>query len=197
MGFVMAAPVGPVGILCIRRTLRSGWRAGLTTGLGVAVVDSFFGLIACLGSTSVSEFLGREQHWIREIGGIVLLFVGWLIFRSRPALTEEKKKEKLGRNFISAFFLALTNPLTILSFAAVYFSLNLGSIVGAQILRIAIFVVGVFFGSCLWWALLSRLALYWKKGLTPKRMTLMNRICGIVIALFGVFSALGFLYDKN
>lgn len=186
MGFSMAAPVGPVGVLCIRRTLRSGWLSGFTTGLGVAIADSLFGLIAGLGLTAVSTTLLEKNIWIHWVGSVALIVIGWQIFRSEPPRAQvEVKRESQWMNFLSAFVLAVTNPLTVLSFAAVFLGLGIGSETAGRGQLTLLFVAGIFFGSCLWWGILSLGAAYFRRWLTPERLLWVNRACGAVIFLFG------------
>lgn len=187
VGFSMAAPVGPVGVLCIRRSLRSGWRAGFVTGLGVAVADSLFGLVAGLGLTAVSQALIREEQWMRLFGGLVLLVVGLQIYRARPpAEGGEEKRESQWRNFLSAFILAVTNPLTVLSFAAVFIGLGFGNSTGENHWMALIFVLGIFLGSSVWWIVLSYGAAHFRRSITPHRLSWINKACGVLILLFAV-----------
>ena len=195
VGFIMAAPVGPVGVLCIRRTLRYGWLSGFTTGLGVAVADSVYGALASLGLTQISTALVSHEQIFKLVGGLVLLVMGVSIYRS-PAPKGEGESEatpkKHVRNFLSALLLAFTNPLTILSFAAVYIGLGLGAQTEGSLLYAVTFVVGVFLGSCGWWILLSVGTARIKEKITSDYFLKINHICGIVIGLFGVGTLISF-----
>jgi threonine/homoserine/homoserine lactone efflux protein len=125
IGISIAAPVGPIGILCIRRTLAEGRIAGFISGLGAATADAFYGAIAAFGLTFISLFLLQHTFWLRLGGGIFLLFLGVRIFLAIPASSAENetspgKKRGLLNYYASTFLLTITNPLTILSFAAIF-----------------------------------------------------------------------------
>jgi threonine/homoserine/homoserine lactone efflux protein len=155
IGFSIAAPVGPIGLLCIRRTLANGRTSGLVSGLGAATADAIYGCIAGFGLTFISTLLISQQVWFRVIGGFFLCYLGLKTFFSRPA---EQKASAKGNGLISAyastFFLTLTNPMTILSFAAIFAGLGVAS-AGGNYVSAGVLVLGVFSGSALWWLLLS------------------------------------------
>ena len=156
IGFSIAAPVGPVGVLCIRRTLANGRCAGFLSGLGAASADALYCCVAAFGLTSVSGFLVDQQLLLRPVGGAFLLYLGFRIFRERPderqAAISGTSYGGLARAYSSTFLLTITNPLTILSFAAFFAGLGL---IETGYVPAAVLVLGVFSGSTLWWLLLS------------------------------------------
>ena len=184
IGFSIAAPVGPIGVLCIRRTLAEGRAHGLASGLGAASADAFFGTIAALGLTLVANFLADQQTWLRLIGGGYLLHLGYTTFRSRPA---ERSAEARGRGLIGAYtstlFLTLTNPLTILAFAAIFAGagagVGTGGLLGAQWV-----VAGVFAGSSGWWLILVTLTGVFRSRFNTTGLQWVNRLSGIIIVGF-------------
>lgn len=193
MGFAMAAPVGPVGVLCIRRTLRSGKLHGFVTGLAVAVADGIFGLIAGLGLTAISQPLIDHQDWIRLIGGVVMLAMGLQIAFARPKTSSEPpqetgRKKRLAANFLSAFAITLSNPMTVISFAAVFVTLGFGSQLAGQPGTTALLVLGVFLGSAAWWATLTHLASYFKGFLRADGLARINLATGVAILAFGIYA---------
>ena len=129
LGFSIAAPVGPIGVLCIRRTLQNGFKSGLASGLGAASADAVYGAIAAAGLTLAADFLAKQQVWLGILGGAFLLFLGVRTFSSPPpeADGQVSKTNKLGGDYLSTFLLTLSNPITILSFAALYGGLSTGS----------------------------------------------------------------------
>jgi threonine/homoserine/homoserine lactone efflux protein len=151
IGFSIAAPVGPIGMLCIRRTLAEGRLSGIASGLGAATADAVYGCVAALGLTFISNILIDQQVWLRLIGGLFLCYLGIKTFLARPtkraALT---KGNGLVGAYASTFFLTLTNPMTILSFSAIIAGLGLAS-AGRNFISAGALVLGVFIGSSLWW----------------------------------------------
>jgi threonine/homoserine/homoserine lactone efflux protein len=190
IGFSIAAPVGPIGVLCIRRTLAEGRASGLISGLGAATADALYGCIAGFGLTFLSNLLIQNQVWIRVIGGLFLCTLGLKTFVARPAKESASVKGGgLAGAYGSTFFLTLTNPMTILSFAAIFAGLGLGSI-GGNYLSSGVLVLGVFTGSALWWLMLSSMVGMLGKMLSPKGMRWVNRISGIIILGFGLLALL-------
>ena len=186
LGFSIAAPVGPIGVLCIRKTLQFGRFSGLFSGLGAAFADSIYAIIAAFGLTVISNFLLAGQFWFRLIGGGFLLYLGWKTFIAKPA-SESKNvpHTTLLNDFVSTFFLTITNPMTILSFLAVFAGLGLSNIHG-DYLQAGGLVLGVFLGSAAWWLLLSEGVTLFRKKVSQKVMTWINRIAGLIILAFGI-----------
>ena len=147
-GLIIAAPVGPVNVLCIQRTLGKGWRSGLYSGVGAAAADTIYGAIAGFSITLVIDFLLKEQFWIRVLGGFLLIAIGVVYFFRKPIALEEKKKdESTHSDFVSTFLLTLTNPTTVLSFIAVLGGLIFlgapGLVLGPLILVITVTLVEI------------------------------------------------------
>lgn len=189
LGFSIAAPVGPIGLLCIRRTAARGFRSGLVSGLGAASADAVYGIIAAAGLTLVANFLVQQGTWLRVLGGAFLVFLGIKTFLSTPP--EESMEEKdstLAGDYLSTFLLTLSNPMTIFSFAAILGGLNVGQGADFQ-LSAFLLVLGVFCGSALWWLTLSTVV-YFLRGLASRRLLVwVNRIAGAAITIFGLTMA--------
>jgi threonine/homoserine/homoserine lactone efflux protein len=190
IGFSIAAPVGPIGVLCIRRTLTEGRASGLVSGLGAATADAVYGSIAGFGLTLISGFLVDQQTWLRLIGGAFLCYLGIRTLLATPA---EGAAPVKGNGLVSAYastlFLTLTNPLTILSFAAIFAGLGLASTSGNYIAA-ATLVLGVFLGSAAWWLLLSGGVSLLRSRFDARAMRWVNRISGGIITIFGVLALL-------
>lgn len=183
LGFSIAAPVGPIGILCIRKTLQFGRFSGFLSGLGAAAADTIYGVISAFGLTLISDFLVSGKFWFHIIGGFFLLFLGGRTFLAKPIEMDQKVSHKtLVGDFISTFFLTLANPLTILSFVAVFAGLGLSENRGSA----PLLVLGVFLGSTLWWLILSEGVTFFRKKITQKVMIWVNRIAGLIIMGFGI-----------
>jgi threonine/homoserine/homoserine lactone efflux protein len=192
IGFSIAAPVGPIGVLCIRRTLADGRLAGLISGLGAATADLFYGCVAAFGLTFISQFLIDQDLWLRLLGGLFLLYLGIKTFLAKGAGKEiEQKKGGLLNAYFTTFFLTLTNPLTILSFAAIFAGLGIVN-TGGNYLSALILVAGVFSGSAIWWFFLSAGASFFQKKIDAQGLVWINRISGVIISVFGLV-ALGSL----
>ena len=191
IGLSIAAPVGPIGVLCIRRTLAQSRGYGLVSGLGAATADAVYGCVAGFGLTLVSSFLVDQQTWLRLVGGAFLCYLGIKTLLAKPA---EEAAEARGTGLLGAysstFFLTLTNPMTILSFAAIFAGLGIAE-TGGDYASAAILVLGVFIGSALWWLLLSGGVSLFRKKFTPRALVWVNRISGLVVAGFGVFALWG------
>lgn len=188
IGFSIAAPVGPIGVLCIRRTLADGRVAGLVSGLGAATADALYGCVAGFGLTLISNFLVRQQWWLGLIGGLFLCYLGGKTLLSTPAeqAASAKGTGLLGA-YASTFFLTVTNPVTILAFAAIFAGLGLANTSG-NYGAAAILVLGVFLGSALWWLLLSGGVSLLRERFTATGLHWVNRISGVIILGFGIFA---------
>ena len=190
IGFAIAAPVGPIGILCIRRTLAEGRTSGLATGLGAASADAVYGSIAALGLTFVTDLLVSGDGWIRLVGGVFLVVLGVRTLLVRPAdRSAPKGGSGLVGAYASAFLLTLANPATILSLAAIFAGLGVRSTDGGS--SSLSLVLGVFFGSALWWLLLSSGVGLLRARLTPRRLRWVNVFSGAVVAAFGLLALSG------
>lgn len=186
IGFSIAAPVGPIGILCIKRTITSGRLVGLVSGLGAATADAVYGFIAAFGLTFISSFLIDQQSWLRLLGGAFLCYLGVKTFITKPTEYSSLSNElSLLNAYGSTFFLTLTNPLTILSFAAIFAGLGLLDVDG-NYLSATIIVLGVFIGSACWWFLLSSGVSIFRTRFTSTGLLWVNRISGLIILGFGI-----------
>jgi threonine/homoserine/homoserine lactone efflux protein len=191
IGFAIAAPVGPVGVLCIRRTLAEGRTSGFVSGLGAATADAIYGSVAALGLTFVTNLLVGGESWLRLTGGAFLIFLGVRTFLTRPA---ERAAPAAGSGlpgaYASTFFLTLTNPTTILSFAAIFAGLGAGDASG-EVLSAMLLVPGVFLGSAMWWFVLSGTVGHFRAKLSVHGLRWVNRVSGTVIAAFGFLALSG------
>jgi threonine/homoserine/homoserine lactone efflux protein len=185
IGFAMAVPVGPIGIMCIRKTLTGGRLRGLIIGLGAATADFFYGCVAAFGLTIIEDTLVSQRIWIRLAGGALLLFLGVRTFRAKPA-DPKIPINSMGilRSYFTTVFLTLTNPLTIFAFIAVFAALGLGN--GLRYFSASALVAGVFIGSCLWFLLLSSAVTLFKKRLDLVGLQWVNRIAGVLIIFSGI-----------
>lgn len=186
LGFAIAAPVGPIGLLCIRRTLHHGRLAGFLSGLGAASADTLFALIGAFGVGFIAELLLEYRVWLRIAGGAFLLYLGIMTLISPPAEHPAPlKAQGYFRCFWTTFLLTLSNPMTILSFAAIF--AGLGALYGdLQFPSIWTVAAGVFAGSCFWWLILCEAVVFFRKLISHSIFVWTNRIAGALIALFGI-----------
>jgi threonine/homoserine/homoserine lactone efflux protein len=188
VGFAIAAAIGPIGILCIRKTFEHGRLSGLFSGLGAAVADTLFGIIAAFGLTFISDFLMTSQFWLRLIGGLFLVYLGGKTFLTKPTLELRSVTHKtLVNDFVTTFFLTLVNPTTILSFLAIFAGLGIGEI-GGNYSHAFWLVLGIFVGSSIWWVILCEGITFFRQKISQKVMRAINRAAGIVIAAFGILA---------
>ena len=191
VGFAMAIPVGPIGILCIRKTLTEGRLRGLIIGLGAATADLLYSCIAAFGLTVISDTLQSQRVWIRIVGGVLLLLLGVKIYRAKP---KDPKFNINGsgmvRSYLTTVLLTLTNPLTIFAFIAIFAALDLSK--GLSYFSATLLVLGVFLGSTLWFFLLSSGVTLFRNKLDINGMRWVNKIAGILIIISG-FIAVGSL----
>lgn len=188
IGFSIAAPVGPIGVLCIRRTLADGRASGLVSGLGAATADAFYGCVAGFGLTFISGFLVGQKMWLSLFGGLFLLYLGLKTLFSKPAEKEASINQSgLLGSYFSTFLLTLTNPMTILSFAAIFAALGLANTNGSYASALVL-VLGVFLGSAMWWLLLSGGVGLFRDKFNARGLLWVNRISGAMIAVFGIIA---------
>lgn len=211
IGFAIAAPVGPIGVLCIRRTFAEGHASGLATGLGAATADAFYGAVAAFGLTAISNFLLAFQTELRLFGGLFLCALGAKTFFARPAGTAARMAGRgLAQSYGSAVVLTVTNPATIISFVAVFAGAGLGQ-ARYQMTDAGAMVAGVFLGSATWWLILSGFVDRWRRrypefanlapnpfggalvtgvtlGVATPYLRRVNQVAGVLLIAFGALT---------
>lgn len=185
LGLSIAAPVGPIGLLCIRRTLQHGRLAGFVSGLGAAAADFLYALAAAAGVAVLLGPIREHEQIVRLAGGILLLAIGARILMEKPQPeSAETPRVSLARCFGSTFLLTITNPLTILSFLAMYSGLGAA---GAASLVVAL---GVLVGSAAWWLTLSGIAGLLRARIGAGSLRVISYAAGVIIAGFGLAAVL-------
>jgi threonine/homoserine/homoserine lactone efflux protein len=186
LGLTIAAAVGPISLLTIRRTLAHGRIYGLASGLGVALADATYGGIAAFGLTAVTSVLVGARLVLGLLGGAFLLVLAWRTISSRPGevAVAEDRPGLIGA-FLSIFGLTMTNPMTILSFAAIFAGLG---IVGRGGADAALLTLGVFCGSASWWLVLTAIVSGLRARVTTRWLTWVNRVSGVVLLGFAIVS---------
>ena len=187
IGFSIAAPVGPIGILCIKRSLSQGRMQGFISGLGAASADALYGCIAGFGLTAIANLFLSQKLLLNILGGLFLCYLGCRTFFSITAAKEVPliKRSYFG-SYLSVFLLTLTNPMTIFSFLGIFS--GLGVVENSSYLSAITLVLGVFWGSALWWFILSSLANGFRRHLNQKGMGWINRGSGLILFIFGIMA---------
>ena len=195
IGVIVAAPIGPVNLICIRRTLAFGPLHGFLSGLGAALGDGIFAIITAFGLTAIAQLIEGYSTPLQIVGGVMLLGFGWHTFHADPKCVQDKLGTQVGelpffarvvRDVFSTLALTLTNPATMLGFAALF--AGLGSIVDekASFLAAAVTVGGVVAGSAGWWFLITTVTAIFHKRIDSTIMRRVNQISGVVVAAFGL-----------
>ena len=198
LGFSASVPLGPMGLICIQKTLNRGRFAGMVSGAGAASADTFYAIIAAFGISFITDFIHQEQFILRIIGSIILLLLGYKIFVTNPAIQlrkQSRKKDNLIADFISIFFLTLSNPITVFFFGAVFASTGIMKTENT-FLELSQLVAGVFLGGMLWWFILTTVVNVFRSKFRLKRLWWINKITGALIAIFGIVAIVGTIYIK-
>lgn len=197
IGLSASIPLGPIGIICIQKTINKGHISGLVAGAGAAFADTFYAILAGFGVTFITNFIEEQQFIIRIIGGLILLFLGYRIFSTNPAIQMRKKhvSKNFFGDFISIFFLTLSNPMTIFFFGAAFAGFG---IVKEQsgFSELMNLIGGVLAGSFAWWFTLTTLVNLFRKKFRLKRLWWINKIAGSLVILFGVFVIISLIFLK-
>jgi putative LysE/RhtB family amino acid efflux pump len=184
IGIAIAAPVGPIGILCIRKTFELGLRGTILVGLGAALADSVYGLVAALGLSVISQFLLGKDAFIKIVGGMLLLYLAYKELKSKTLTNEPPLKDKANLRLASeVFLLTLANPLTILSFISIFASISDGPTTYAKSLSM---VLGIFLGSMTWWLALGSILLKIKHKLPQTWLHRIRYVSALALAGFGI-----------
>ncbi|PHZ85237.1 LysE family translocator [Paremcibacter congregatus] len=186
IGILVAAPLGPVNLICIRRTLAYSKRNGFTVGMGAAVADTIFGAVAAFGLSSVMGWVDRINGWFEIIGGIILILVSINLWTKHPHLSDVKDtvRDRI-KGAVTAFTLTIMNPMTILGFVALFVALGLKDMTSAQAVAL---IVGIFLGSGFWWFTITRCAGYMKGRLSDDHLLKINRVSALIVALCGIWA---------
>jgi threonine/homoserine/homoserine lactone efflux protein len=187
IGFTIAATVGPITLLVVRRTIEHGRVYGLASGLGVAAADASYAGIAAFGLTAVTSLLVSGRVVLGFVGGLIIVLLGIRIMRSRPAVVaRDVERPGLPGAFASIYALTMTNPLTILIFAAVF--AGLGFAAGASYLEAAVITLAVGSGSVLWWVVLTAAVAWARERVSTRALLWVNRVSGAALVVFGAFA---------
>jgi threonine/homoserine/homoserine lactone efflux protein len=190
IGLLVSVPLGPIGVLCIQRTLNKGRLAGLVSGLGAAAADTIFAIIAGFGLTIIINFIEEKHVYFQIIGGLFVLYIGLRIFYTNPVKQlklQRLKKNQLSQDFMSVFLLTLSNPMAVFLFLAIMAAIKVASD-NMSIWEILMLTCGISGGAILWWFVLSSIANRFRKRIRLRSIWWMNKITGSVVVLFGLLA---------
>jgi threonine/homoserine/homoserine lactone efflux protein len=188
IGLCTSIPVGPIAILIIQRTLQKGRMHGFTSGLGAATSDTFYALLAIVGLSVVLSFIEENKLIIQIIGSAIMVIFGVYIFFQNPAKNIEKSKtdkSSYWQEYLTAFFLTLSNPLMIFLYIGLFAQYNFISS-ESHFIEIAIGICSVFLGAALWWFLLTLLASIFRKRFNIRGLWILNKATGILISVIAL-----------
>ena len=199
IGFLIAVPVGPAAVLCIRRSITVGAVAGYMTGIGAALGDAVFGAVAAFGLSFVEQFVQERERWLIGIGGVGLMIMGWTTMRHRPRTVgdpvADDREHRVSTHFqyaSSSFFITVFNPLTVMAFGAAFAGRNLAG-VGASLPDAALLVASVFCGALAWWTIICAASVSMRATFTGTGLLWLNRCSGAIILGFGVVALISLL----
>jgi threonine/homoserine/homoserine lactone efflux protein len=190
LGFAIAASPGPIFFLCLKRTLARGWVSGIASGLGVATGDGIYAALAAFGVAAITSALVAQRRWLALMGGAALLALGLRSVLIRPTRSEPPVPTDGGwmSDYLSTLGLTLTNPATILAFAAVFTVLGLGTTGGR--LTATLLVLGVLLGSAAWWVVLATVGALLRTRVTPAVVRGITVLSGLAILAFGTLAVI-------
>ena len=193
IGISLAAPIGPISIICIRRSLTDRFMASIAVALGAATADALFGFIAIFGITTISTFLTHHHAQLRFIGGLFLSYLGIMTLRrTSVTTTSNQRSEMLISIYLSTFILTITNPLTIVAFGALFTVFGIGDLINTPTTAFHL-ISGIFCGSAIWFIFLSALIHFFKNQWKPGTLTLINKISGIALIIFACIAFMSIL----
>lgn len=198
VGIIVSAPMGPIGVLCVQKTVNKGRTLGFFSGMGAATADTFYAIMAAFGVTFITNFLTQNKELMQVIGIIVLLFLGFKMIFNNPVkqyryYNSSSKKSRYVKDYFSVFFLTLSNPLTIIFFGAAFTMLGLLSEVELQRYNFLL-VAGIFGGATLWWFLLTYVVNIFRKKFRLRNIFMLNRVSGILIVCLSVLAVIKFFF---
>ncbi|MEI7524628.1 MAG: LysE family transporter [Mariniphaga sp.] len=188
IGMAVSIPLGPLGMLCIKRTVNKNWKSGFLSGLGIAASDAIYAIIAGFSLTIIIDFINSYEIYFKILGASMVIFLGLYIFLSNPAKEIQKFKQKgtsYLQDFLTAFLLTVTNPLSVFVFIAIFTSYSL-VLQPSHPIEALMIVGGIFSGGATWWFIITGLAFLFKHKLTIDTLWWANKIIGLGVILIAV-----------
>ncbi|MDD3685594.1 MAG: LysE family transporter [Bacteroidales bacterium] len=190
VGLSASIPLGPIGVLCIQRTLNKGRTSGFVSGLGAAAADGFYAIVAGFSISVIIDSINEYQLYLRLVGGIILLFMAYKLFVTNPGVQLRKQLKKKGTglfgDFISIFGLTISNPITVFVFAAVFAGFKIVDKQSA-VVSVSSLITGVLLGATAWWFTLSTIVSFFRHKFKLRRMLIINRVAAVLVVIFALF----------
>jgi len=190
VGLMVTIPLGPIGVLCIQRTLNKGRVSGFVSGLGASAADAIFAVIAGFGISYIISFVKAQQVYFQIFGGLIVMFLGIHIFYTNPVRQlrlQRMNKNRLHHDFLSVFFLTITNPLAILLFLAMFAGINVSDH-EINAFGLSSLVGGVLAGSAGWWFLVSFIISIFRERIRLRNIWWMNKVAGAIVFVLGILA---------
>ncbi|MBP3356436.1 MAG: LysE family transporter [Rikenellaceae bacterium] len=198
VGLLVSIPLGPVGVLCIQRTLSKNRRSGFASGLGAATADTLFATVAFFFLSMVVSFIESNMVLVKVVGGICVVIVGVHIFMANPAVQIRRNRagrSNLWQDYISVLLITLANPALVLVFVALFAAFGIDSTAGLP--KGLFMIAGVFGGACSWWFLLTMVVNLVRRKFRPRHLLWINRVSGAVIVILGAAAILSIFINVN
>lgn len=198
IGLAVSVPLGPMGMVCVTRTLNHGRYSGFFSGLGAATADTIFALVTGFGITFIINFIHQQELYFQIIGGIFIMYFGWRLFSTNPVKkfrNRKLSKNKLAQDFVSVLLFTLSNPMAILLFLGIFAAVNVVPDQTSLLQNIILFA-GVFVGASLWWFFLSSLVYSFRTRLRLRGLLWVNRISGGFMVLLGSIVIISLFFPR-
>ena len=204
IGLVASIPLGPIGLLCIQRTLSKSHRSGFVSGLGAATADSMFATVALFSLTVVMSFIENNMAIIKALGGISVVIVGVTIFLKNPVVQIRRNragKTSLWQDFASIFGLTIANFIMVIPYILAFFAvfkISSGDVTGSGFsgfVRSVFVIAGFLGGATAWWTLLACVISLFRRRFRPRHMLTINHVAGLIIGILGIYTILSTFFD--
>ncbi len=191
VGLGASIPLGPLGVLCVQKTLSKGRNSGLFTGLGASVSDTFYAALSLIGLSFVEEFLSTNRALVMLLGGIVIILIGLKVYSTNPIkqIKQKNTNKRHLEDFVEALFMTISNPGALFLILGLFAAVGINSADNTESISIIATLWGVFLGTVSWWFILTTTINVFRKKFRLKQLMMINRIAGIIIAVLGIISA--------
>jgi len=191
VGLGASIPLGPLGVLCVQKTLSKGRNSGLFTGLGASVSDTFYAGLSLIGLSFVENLINENRAIVMLVGGVIIALIGLKVYTTNPIkqIRQKSSNKRHLEDFVEALVMTITNPGAIFLILGLFAAVGINSSDNAGNISIITTLWGVFLGTATWWFILTTTINVFRKKFRLKQLMMINRIAGIIIAVLGIISA--------